>query len=372
MKLIFLLFISLFLFSCEHQNAKMDRIGERDFYSGFKSSQAQIETIDGKEYICFADYQTHNKIVIHELNKPENIFEIPLNVLDTMDNVFAFEVINLNKVLLLSLRKNKIYQLDRSGSLVKVIQLPHFHDENEFELERSSEGFAVNDTTMIFSITLLFPENIDSLDIEDDEKWKLYYEKKHNFHKWLKVENIFSDSLKIELMGSGFYNRIFPEHAVSVPVEKLAVYEDKMLYCTSFSDSVYVLSDNNIQSFKVNSKYTSTRVPYTFVGDNPADLNENFKRGGQIIRFLWDERNNTYIVYLSHPASGEGRGNRNFSILFFDDNFNLIEEYKMDETRNDWNLFITQEGYLISSEYRDQTKQKYFEVNQYDLYERFD
>ncbi len=343
------LLITCFISSCSKsvkQSKDFKHLKNLTFTSGFKSGNAQIETIDGEEYLCIGDYQREKCIVLHSLES-EKTLKIDLSRLDLFqEKVMAFEILNLDTILILPYYSTKIYCLNRKGDVWKIIDFKSYlPKDGNYELKRSATPFHYKDNSLIFSLEYLY----------NNEKDMYSFRRKRNAAPILfKIENVFDDSRKVSYGLKNLYNNFSDANHANIEGNNFAFLKDKIVFNSAYSDSLYIINPVSFEiqrKIKVSSKYSNVNIrPVTNQqqSEDPSIVNANFRSNGQIRSVKYYKKKDQYLVFVSHkPQQKE----RNWSIIILDKNFNQIDEILMDSKKYAHYGLISKQGILISSYY---------------------
>lgn len=348
-RLIAVILLGSIFYSCSNNNTTtfdFQHVKNLTFKSGFKSGNAQIELINGKEYVCIGEYRNEKRIALHSL-KGNNKITIDLRRLDLFnEQVMAFELINLDTILVLPYYSSKLYCLNQHGDIWKIIDLhPYLPKNGKYELKRSATPFLFQNNSLIFSLEYLS-------DSEDD----LYtYRKKRNAAPiLLKVEDIFANNLEVTYGLENLYNNFSDANHVTIEGNKFTFLKDQIIFNSAYSDSLYIIDPYKLKvqhKIKLSSKYSEINIrPITNrqQRENSDLVNSNFRTNGQIRSVKYYKKRDWYLVFVSHkPVASK----TDWSIIVLDKNFNQIKELIMDKTKYAHFGLISEQGVLISSYY---------------------
>jgi len=360
----------MILFSCQNKNhnknVQFEYVKDMIFDSGFKSGNAQIEFINGREFLCIAEYQKEKKIVLHALDGKESI-SIGLSRLDLFnERALAFEVFNLDTILVLPYYSNILYCMNQKGDVWKTIDLnPYLEKEGRFELKRSATPFHYNNNALVFSLEYL---------IDTDVVYDAYsYRKKRNAAPiLLKIEDIFKDTLDVQFGLRNLYNHFSDAKHANVEGNNFAFINDQIVFNSAYSDSLYIIDPNHLeikQKIKISSDYSRIYIdPITNEQQmqNPNLVNQNFTTNGQIRSVKYDSDERVYLVFVSHKPK-EVR--TSWSVIILDSNFNKIDEYLMDDSKYAHYGLISSKGLLVSNYYETLRDIVAYDKNTYALYD---
>ena len=369
---IYLFFLLPFL-SCEPNSSYQDSlkfIKNQAFPNGYRTGNSQIVHYDNEEHICFGDYYTHKKIAIHTLEPNTSHIEfVNLQpITDRHEKIQAYEVINLDTILVLPYYSNILYLINQKGVIWKTINLnPYLKEKGSFELLTCAAPFQFNDTTLIFSLDYS-PYNLPVEDFNDLYKYRIASDKAPTLFK---IDNIFSDSLSVQFGLYNFYNNFLPQDCIKAEGRIFTFTEDKILFNSAYSDSIYIINPSTLELEKtivVQSDYSDLMVEGVKIEDhlqNPDLINNNFKSNGQIRRILFDIDQNLYYVITCHKPTEELFP---WSIIVLDNEFKKITEIVMDHTKYNANMQICSDGLLISNYYETLNDSDHFEKNSFALF----
>jgi len=366
--------ILFLLFGCgttpeSPKNSKTLRFVENmTFESGFLSGNVQIENFLNEEFVCFGDYKTHKKIIAHSLDSDKEYSINLKKIADLGENILAYEIMNLDTVLVLSRYTNHLYCIDQHGHIWKSIDLsPYLDPYGEFELMRSSTPFQFNDTTLIFSLGYL----VTNLPEKDRENLTLYSKMRNKAPILFKVDNIFSDTLHTKLGLENLYTQFSKADRINIEGHHFEFDQKSISFYSAYSDSIYIIDPKTLRISKrrkVTSKYSKLRINALSVqefNENPDLLNKLFITNGQIRGVVWDKGNQVYYCFTSHKSKGEKIP---MSIIVLDDQLNKISEHKLDENKYQFTGLITSKGLLVSNYNETLNDSDHFQKNTYALF----
>lgn len=370
MSKLIIFFITLCLFSCQSEQIKsIKAIESLSYQTGFNSLNAQIEYFNNKEYLCIADFQTYKKIVIHDLKTPGSNLVIPLDEITNLrERIVAFEIHNLDTIIILPNYSNIIYFINSSGEIWNKIDLnPYLQEEGYFELTRSITPFQFNDTTLIFSLNYL------AKNLPPNARGDLYtyYQKRYEAPALFKIINIYADTLKTEFGLRNLYTNFSSNKSVNIEGNLFTFFEDKIVFNSAYSDSLYIINTMSLEierKVAINSEYSDLSIPSIPINElqaNPDLLNLNFRSNGFIRSILYDETEELYSVFAGHKPVGEELP---WSIITLDGDFNKVGEIKMDDSKYHSKGFTTNKGLLISNYYETLNDSDHFEKNTFTLF----
>lgn len=135
--------------------------------------------------------------------------------------------------------------------------------------------------------------------------------------------------------------------------------KDVILYNNHFIDGVYEIDENGIfkKAFTIKSKYTRFEDVELFKNDDLKSVYDNaINYSTQVNGVLYDEYRNKTVVILVHGTkdienNGEKkRSNRPFSVMVYDEDYNLENEYLFNNTKYNYNhVFVCKEGLIIDA-----------------------
>lgn len=322
---------------------------------------------DSTEYICFGDVNTNKKIVMFTLNG-EKKYDIPLNyVINDGENIEDFSVISPDSILVLSQYTNKLYFLNQKGECWKKIYLDSIvkpANGDKFEYSSSMyQDFILNKNTLIFGCEWRSNKN-DKEPKEQLEYSKYFYNNSFKASYFLKISNIFKDSIKYKFGLKNFHSKISNEPAVMVEGNSYYHYNNRLFCFSWYSDKIFEINPDLLtikKEIQIKSKYTEigcTPIPLNEnTQNNLQDLiNKNLQTQGLMNRFLYDNYRNLYYIIARHTASPNHIKDKKkadelaSSLLIYDENFNKLKEILMPtESYLTSNILVYKEGILISN-----------------------
>jgi hypothetical protein len=339
-----------------------------NFYSGFLSGNVQIEEFDNDEFICFGDYKTHRKIVLHSL-KTDLTHTIDLNqIYNRGEKILAYEITNLDTISILCYRTNTLYFINQSGEIWKQLDLnPYITPHGPYELMRSSTPFCYNDTTLIFSLSYNDPH----FKYGSSKELAEYYNANYKRPKLFKIQNIYSDTLITQIGLENLYTRFTPKNHVAAEGNHFEMDENGITVISSYCDTVYKIdpvSFKIIDQKRIHSKYTNLSIQTLPIKDffkNPSLANDNFRSDGQLREIVWDSKKHVYYCFTNHKLKNDKFP---MSIIVLDKDLNQIKEFKMDETKYQFTGLVCSSGLLVSNFNETKNDSDHFEKNTYALF----
>ncbi len=330
----------------------------------------QVEYFDNEEYLCIADYHTHKKIAIHELNNPDSVLFVDLNEITNLgEKILAYEVQSLDTIMVLTTYSNNLYFINRNGEIWKQVDFnPYLEEEGGFELFKCETPFQFNDSTLIFSLEYL----VQNLPANSRGDLDVFYQKYYEAPTLFKVDNIYADTLSCAFGLPGLYTNFSANKSVPLEAKKFTFFEDKIIFNSSYSDSLYIINPNSFEierKIAIHSDYSELLIQPITTNDlqtKPELLNENFKSNGKIRTVLYDKIHGFYSVLAMHKPSGE---HFPWSIIKLDSTFNKVDEIKMDESKYLSLARSVNNGILISNYYETLNDTDHFEKNTFTLFQ---
>lgn len=346
----------------------MKFIENLSFNTGFLSGNVQVEKINNDEYICFGDYRTYKKIVIHSMNS-DKTHTIDLSQITSLgEKIMAYEIINLDTVIVLCYHTNNLYFINQSGTIWEQLNLnPYIEQYGSYELMRSSTPFQYNDTSLIFSLSYVDP-NLQSSDVENLSG---YINKTNTKPKLFKIDNIFSDTLVVSIGADNLYSQFTPKDHIAAEGNQFEFSENGIIFNSSYTDTLYKIDPYNFKIIarkKIVSDYSNLFIQTVSVSkftENSGIINENFKSDGQIREVIWDEKKQVYYCFTSHKVIDEKTP---MSIIILDAELNKVDEFKFDENKYQFAGLLTSKGLLISNYNETLNDVDHFQKNTYSLF----
>ncbi|NOQ74613.1 MAG: hypothetical protein GQ574_21555 [Crocinitomix sp.] len=353
--LIYFSIITVF-FSCKEGKVggELKQLEDLTFDSGFNSEKGQIEKFNNQEYYCVADYSKHKQISLHEIDS-DLMVSVPLDsVVQLGEKIIAYEVINLDTIMILTKFNSHLYFINQTGAIWKTIDFsPYFKKGSEYELIRSSTAFHVSNGKLIFSLGYS-PNNIDSslfTNITDAEAWTVYHKFSRAAPSFLLVEDVFADSLEVSFELPHFLNRYVADNEMSESDRLFNFYGNFATFISPFTDTAYIINTETFEIddwVKVASDNTQTStIPITtqeHVDDGYA-LYMVYFIGGRIVSFQYDKYRDLFYCIVKHAQKESAEP---WSIIVYNADLECLDEFIMDDTKYAPRLFITEAGLLIS------------------------
>lgn len=357
--------------TCESvKGSRLSLNGNLTFQSGFNSGNAQIEKFNSEEFICFANFQTDKEIAIHGLTS--NIeYHIPLDeVLLTGNKIQAFEIINLDTIIVLSQYSSKVFFINSEGTIWKYIDFePYLKTMGDFEIWRGNTPFMFNDSSALFPI---LSKPMSSVGIDKYQSYEYYYGKAYAEPSLVFVPNIYSDSLSFTIGLKGLYDNFTDSNRLAIEGRNFTYINNQILFFSQYSDTLYQINPQTLaleSKIKISSKFSElyiTPIEIQEYLDDSSLLNKNFKSNGMISDVLYSPANKVYLVIAKHKF--DSSKNRPWSIIFYDENFSLVDEVLMDNSRFYNQVYMTSNGILISNYYEAIKSPNHFNENSFAVF----
>tara|TARA_R110002050_G_scaffold245367_1_gene382971 strand:- start:39062 stop:40177 length:1116 start_codon:yes stop_codon:yes gene_type:complete len=349
-KLVFYIALIVLALSCSSNSTDVTKkkrlrfIENYSFYSGFQSGNSQIEILNGKEYFCVGDFYSHKKIAVHSLADTSTFFIDLSQITDLGEHVMAYEIINLDSIMILTTVTNRVYFIHQTGAIFHKID---FNEElnGVYELRRSSTPFQYNDTSLIFSLGY---HGLNT-SFKTDEGIKKYSKERLDAKQILKVDNFNSDPVITHFVIPNIRARFMTPDDLQAEGSGFS-FDNKFIFHSNYSDSIYLIDPITFELdaiAPIKSKYTQAFIQP--VGYNEYKLvNKNVISNGRIDKVLYDENLELYYCLILHkPRENDWP----WSIIVLDNNLKKMDEFLMDGTKYSSFAFITKEGLLISNYY---------------------
>lgn len=156
--LVYSLVLFSLMFSCGIKNVENKKefklIKNHTFYSGFNSSNSQVETFGGKQYYCVGDFLSYKKIAVHGLTDSSLHFVNLKTITDLGEKVISYEIVNLDSIYILTDHTNKVFLINNKGEIQKKYD---FNTDTlinkKFMLMRCLTPFVFNKSTFVFGLS---------------------------------------------------------------------------------------------------------------------------------------------------------------------------------------------------------------------------
>ncbi len=330
----------------------------------------QIENMNQKEYLCIGDYHTQKKLAIHSIEDQDSTILVPLNKITELgEKILAYEVHSLDTIMILPHHSNILYFINRDGEIWKDVDLnPYLEKEGYYELNRSSTPFQFNDSTLIFSLEY----SSKNLPLNEREDLNYYYQGKYAAPSLFKIENIFGDTLSCTFGLRELYNNFADNQSVCIEGNLFTFLENKIIFNSAYSDSLYVIDSQTLEIEKkveIQSKFSGLSIQPISIDDlqsSPEKLNSNFQSNGQIRDIIYDKKQNQYSVIVNHKPDTEEYP---WSILTLTDNFQKLNEIKMDDSKYYSKVWSSKKGLIVSNYFETLKDHDHFSKNTFTLFQ---
>lgn len=340
---------------------------ELTFDVGFPVTRKHTDTYisGGQELICFADVST-NKIIHFFTLDGKKQGSIPLDcVIDDGHEIDDFSIVSPDTILVNTLYSNKIYILNRKGECLERIDLDKVvKHENGDQFEFYSSAFQDFYSNGSVILGCSYRDNIKEQAPTDAlENLRYFYSKMFRSPYFLKIDNIFSDSLSYSVGPEAFYHKYVSDTGYVIVESSFYHHDNNRLFCFSaYSDKIFEVGINDLEvktEIRVKSDHSSLGadpIPLNneTVGLLQEKVNEALQTSGIITRLHYDRYRKLYYVMVYHDVpGGKGaykNGERPWSLLVYDEQFNKKWETKFDEKEFiGGNILVCKEGLLVSN-----------------------
>ena len=364
-----LLSITLLFYACSSSIQKKDsieKIEEIPFHSGFISGNVQIELFNNEEYICFGDYKTHKKIAMHGLQSQKKHLVDLSKVIKSGEKILAYEVVNLDTIFVLPYYSNKLYCINREGTIWKEVDLnPYLGGKDKYELQRSSTPFLYDKSTFIFSLDYVPQKN------KGDNHFTTLMAHRHASPMLFKVENIFSEKPKTSFGLDSLYTHFMSNIHVNIEGNRFSFLNNRIFFQSAYSDSLYVINSKSMlvkKKIKILSRFSELRIKPLSIDEflrKSRTINDNFKSNGQMVRFIYNKEKDLYYVFAKHKNKGSETP---WSIIILNSDFQKIGEQRIDHKIYNPFGIMTEKGLLIQHKTNSTQNLNNYEKNIYTLF----
>lgn len=196
------------------------------------------------------------------------------------------------------------------------------------------------------------------------EDWRDFGDVKKHFPYVLKDNNFFDDSIHLEMKYPNVKSQFTKRNDQALEPPLSCITDSHVIVFSHYCDTLYVYNQQEeiLKKVKVNSKYNPPNCrPRSFEDcrKNMDLINENLKEHGFIARLKHDPYRNLFYCMLYGP---KGEKNRPFSIIIYDQYFELLEEIKIDESVYS-NFYVGERGVYLMKIPTDN-----FEINEFTIY----
>ena len=344
-------------------DVKMLKAGSVEFKLGYSPSSSGTVSLSNREYLYFGDTRTFKCIDIVSFDG--TLFsKIPLNEITNLGHqINDFYIKSIDSILVLSLYSNQLFLINNKGNILKQIDLNRlFKQGKEYGLYSSIfQDF-------YFKGKILLNGHLNVLNEPDPFKdWvqfsKYLNSKIYSEPYFFQISNVFTDSMSLNTGLDGFYlNFVTPDYEA---VEGPHYYhtEDRLFCLSGYSDKIYEIDP---YTFKIIKQFTVSS-DFTKVSESPVPINKqtegkiefllsnNGQTQGAIGNLLFDKYRNLFYVFVYHSVNADApeerrRGNRPWSLLTYNENFEKMGEQKMPALHFEMHLAVVcKEGLLIST-----------------------
>lgn len=370
------------LLSCSGQtnkntpNYELTPLKELTFKSGFASWNIKCISYEESECIAIADFVTHKKIVIHNLESQKIIHEIPLKkIIEKGDKIRSFEFLDDEAVLISTLYTNRLYSCSFDGSIIRQIELNDYCPTEEIlEFTAGTDKFIYKNSLIWCSDLVYDQQNLKNGFYSSPEDFEIQHKKRPFL---VKINNYLSDSLFLSFGMENFYSRFVDSNLVCIEGKGIRILDERLFLYSNFTDTIYEVCPKTLQlkyCYGISSKYT--RIGYTpptqyDIEKNNAHI-EFAKTKGYIYNLLFYPKNGVFLVVLRHnsnPVAGSDQKSRPWSILICDHEFSILDEIKMDESRYAPQVITSKMGILISNYPNTKTDSNAYQQTTYTLFD---
>lgn len=376
-RIVFNLLLLTILIACTHNtsNKTFNHIKNYTFYSGFNSGNMQTKKINKKEYICYGDLKTRKKIAIHSLDNSEKYF-VDVSAINTLgEQAIAYAVNNFDSIYLLSKYSNFIFLIDSSGTIKNKYNFNKNPLINaQFELSPISSPFLYNKSTFILSLNFK-PNNSHRFDTPSD--YIKYYSDCKKSYQLCKISNLNKDTLDLQFGTKNLYANFTKSTDLTIEGNHYSQVNNMIIFTSAYSDSLYLIDPITLslkEKIKITSDYSQAYISPISIADsfnNSKLLNQNFKSNGQIRDIVYDKSKQLYYCSISHkPKSIETPWSDPipWSIIVLNEEFNKIDEIKMDEKKYTYSIMMCSQGLLVSNYSETKEEDDFFIKNTLTLF----
>ena len=249
------------------------------FNTGFRTGNAQLEQIEEEEYICFTDYRTNKEVVLHHTNSTKKYNVDLSSIYELNEKVTGVEIINLDTILAITEKTNKLFMINSKGKIWRTINLnPYVEKEGYYELYRCATPFQFNDTTLIFAMEYV----MKNLPLEAQRDFERFNTEKYNSFNLFKIDNVFSEELKVSFGLKGLYNNFTDAQHIAMEGSDFTFFEDQIIFKSCYSDTLYLINPTTLtieRKVRIQSEFSSLHITPITIEDQktiPNILNENF------------------------------------------------------------------------------------------------
>jgi len=339
----------------------MELIKNYEFHSGFFTGNAQVESFNNKEYICFGDYKTNKKIAFHTFNDTLVQYVSLKKIIEEGESIMGFEIINSDSIYILTYYSNKVFLINNVGEVKSRFDYNSLQSiNNKYGLMRSRTPFLFNDSTFIFLLSAKYDKSYKNF-----KEFVIESYKKPNL---IRVVNFKKDSIKTKLGLFGLYNS-FPNYKeVFLNGNNYKFINKKIFFMSQYSDSLFIIDPFSLtieKKVKISSKYSVIKIEPLTIQEYDKGENVDYTSNGRMSDIFYDKKQNIYYVFAVHKKQ---ENTWPWSIIVLDSNLKTIDEIKMDETKYSFSGMMTSKGLLISNYYETLNDKDHFKKNTYSLF----
>jgi|GEM_PF-6985771 len=343
--------IWLIISSCRDSNNQTVNITSADvaFNTGFpthiKCYGSYFDEKYREELVFFADPKSSRCLKTFNL-KGELKDSISLS--EVLSHRFLIDGINIlsrDTIVINSYYPNSIYMLDHKGHVWKTLFLDDLVQWNDSTLDNVEYWSSTQpNSTLGENGTIYLANSFDiNLRLEQYDKvsaYKRYFNLEHRLPYFLKLNNVFSDSISTQLVLDDYY-RLFSDKYESYSFAIPFYYStDSLVFLfAQFSDKILYFPHNEpdkMRTFKITSSYSDIgfdpiEISETTIESWADKMNSTTQSNGGISRFFYHPQTQVYsvITTLDKPQAKSMEENyydRRFSLQILNKEFKKIAE----------------------------------------------
>ncbi len=325
---------------------------------------------DDTEYVYFANIYTDKTIKVFEINDSICKYKIPLySILEQEKNgIQNINMVSHDTTIVLGKYSNTLYFLNRKGVIWKKLQLDSIYKtEQRYELSTSLVNkFVVNNGEILTNPYYFYQNDSIKEDWGNIEYVKLERKNRWDSPHFIKFSNIYNDNVQA-VRGSYVYQYLFPYNPFSFYLEfNSYIFQGEYIYFSSVYTNVILKIDVKnleiVDKFEIKSDYTNIGIPLIPIGDEIRNYQEEyldyFYNESFIRSFYYNENTKCFYINVSlknkENKKMQSEKNRETILLVYNQSFNKIDEFLVDNSKYLNSFLNTKNGFYIQKKSNNQ------------------
>ena len=367
MKIIYFFILIIFV-SCSNEIKKSDvsleSINIITFDLGFntrsKYSGVFFDKSSEKEYFYFFNPNVSNEFKFYfldgKLKSEISLKNIPFSI----ENI---NTIALDSILVISRKNGLFYLLNDSGDVKYKLNINDYLDSGKYKTLIYPSIFS----SSYKNGNLLLDYELDCWDFDNSNNYsrlKLtqdYYKIHREKTRLIYVKNIF-DKPETSFVLKGFYARFIKNNGSTFELSTYSIDDSNAYLISLYSDSIYkynyILDDEKINSFKIESNHlVEIKVPnYTYNANSDISgvkIRENYRGSNSMNRLYHFKPKNWFLVCVTQKRKLDKEANiigfqEYWNLLIYDNKFNKLGELLIERSKyKESSVMCTSEGIFL-------------------------